>query len=93
MCSTQPCAVRLQLDEHDKVITPHLEKNRRVPIIVLHFQGWLGAKDNIIHAGEGPIPIIRWAGTLVAWANNVCVRVSPTLHVSSTSSISRDDCM
>ena len=38
-------------------------------------QGWLGAKDNIIHAGEGPIPIIRWAGTLVAWANNVCVRV------------------
>ena len=39
-------------------------------------QGWLGAKDNIIHAGEGPIPIIRWAGTLVAWANNVCVRVS-----------------
>ena len=38
-------------------------------------QGWLGAKDNIIHAGEGPVPIIRWAGTLVAWANNICVRV------------------
>ena len=46
-------------------------------------QGWLGAKDNIIHTGEGPVPIIRWAGTLVAWANKVCVRVhAPFPHLS-----------
>ena len=48
---------------------------------LLLFQGWLGAKDTMIHAGEGPVTIIRWAGTLVAWANNLCVRVrSPALH-------------
>lgn len=46
--------------------------------VALNSRGWLGAKDNIIHSGEGPIPIIRWAGTLVAWANNVCVRVYDT---------------
>ena len=45
-------------------------------------QGWLGAKDSIIHAGEGPVPIIRWAGTLVAWANNICVRVRLVLEFS-----------
>lgn len=46
--------------------------------VVLNSRGWLGAKDNIIHTGEGPVPIIRWAGTLVAWANKVCVRVYDT---------------
>ena len=38
-------------------------------------QGWLGARDNLIHSGEGPISRVRWAGSLVAWANNLGVKV------------------
>lgn len=69
----------LQLDEHDKVAQVNGEGTPKdSDQCGTSAQGWLGAKDNIIHAGEGPIPIIRWAGTLVAWANNVCVRVSTT---------------
>ena len=40
-----------------------------------YVQGWLGAKDNVLHFGEGPIPAIQWSGSLVAWANNLGVKV------------------
>ena len=39
-------------------------------------QGWLGNKDTVVHAGEGPVHIARWAGLAIAWANNAGVRVS-----------------
>ena len=38
-------------------------------------QGWLGSKDATLHAGEGTIQTARWSGTLVAWANNVGIKV------------------
>ena len=38
-------------------------------------QGWLGSRDTILHAGEGPVQAVQWAGSLVAWANNVGVKV------------------
>ena len=38
-------------------------------------QGWLGSKDATLHAGEGAIHTARWSGTLVAWADNVGVKV------------------
>ena len=25
----------------------------------------------MLHSGEGPIPVVRWSGNLVAWANNL----------------------
>ena len=41
-------------------------------------QGWLGSKDAILHSGEGPIQAIKWAGTLIAWANDLGVKVHDT---------------
>ena len=39
-------------------------------------QGWLGSKDSVIHSGEGPIHIARWSGNLIAWANDLGVKVA-----------------
>lgn len=41
-------------------------------------QGWLGSKDAILHSGEGPVQEIKWAGTLIAWANDLGVKVHDT---------------
>lgn len=41
-------------------------------------QGWLGSKDTILHSGEGPIQNIRWSGNLIAWANDLGVKVYDT---------------
>ena len=38
-------------------------------------QGWLGNKDTVLHSGEGVVSIARWAGKLVAWANDRGVKV------------------
>ena len=32
-------------------------------------------RDVVLHAGEGPVRRVRWAGTLIAWANDVGVKV------------------
>jgi hypothetical protein len=41
-------------------------------------QGWLGSKDTILHSGEGPIQDIKWSGNLIAWANDLGVKVYDT---------------
>ena len=41
-------------------------------------QGWLGSKDTILHSGEGPVQNIRWSGNLIAWANDLGVKVYDT---------------
>lgn len=38
--------------------------------LVLHEKGWLGHKETVLHAGEGPIWQVRWMGRLIAWAND-----------------------
>ena len=38
-------------------------------------QGWLGKRDHVLHAGEGPIHVVRWAANYIAWANDVSVKV------------------
>lgn len=43
--------------------------------LVLHEKGWLGHKETVLHAGEGPIWTVRWRGRLIAWANDL-VRLS-----------------
>ena len=45
-----------------------------------HPQGWLGNKEVVLHAGEGPIQTARWMGTLAAWANSVGVKVPASQH-------------
>lgn len=36
---------------------------------------WFSSRDNVIHFGEGPIHAIRWKGDLIAWANNVGIKI------------------
>eukprot|EP00884_Botryococcus_braunii_P013195 jgi/Botrbrau1/21877/Bobra.0249s0007.1 len=31
--------------------------------LLLKSNGWLGAKDTVLHFGEGPIHVVKWAGT------------------------------
>ena len=40
--------------------------------LVLNGKGWMGHRtDSILHAGEGTVHVVRWAGSLIAWANDV----------------------
>ena len=41
-------------------------------------QGWLGSKDTILHSGEGPLQDVKWSGSLIAWANDLGVKVYDT---------------
>ncbi len=45
----------------------------------LPLQGWFGRSDSKIHEGEGTIHCIVWGGSVLAWANDVGVRVSCAL--------------
>ncbi|CAK5276303.1 unnamed protein product [Mycena citricolor] len=52
--------------------------------LVLHEKGWLGHKETMLHAGEGPIWQVRWRGRLIAWANDVIQGVKIYDTVSQT---------
>lgn len=40
--------------------------------LVLNGKGWMGHRtDSVLHAGEGTVHVVRWAGSLIAWANDV----------------------
>lgn len=43
--------------------------------LVLNTKGWFGRKNVVLHAGEGPIHAVKWRGSLIAWANNLGVKV------------------
>lgn len=40
-----------------------------------YFTGWFGRKENILHSGEGPIYSIKWRGSLIAWSNDIGVKI------------------
>ncbi|KAI9513211.1 hypothetical protein F5148DRAFT_972283 [Russula earlei] len=46
--------------------------------LVMHEKGWLGHKETVLHRGEGPIWHIRWRGSLIAWANDLGVKIYDT---------------
>ncbi|CDO75230.1 hypothetical protein BN946_scf184895.g10 [Trametes cinnabarina] len=46
--------------------------------LVLHEKGWLGYKETILHSGEGPIWQVRWRDNLIAWANDLGVKIYDT---------------
>ncbi|XP_006456893.1 hypothetical protein AGABI2DRAFT_229096 [Agaricus bisporus var. bisporus H97] len=50
--------------------------------LVLREKGWLGHKETLLHSGEGPIWQVRWRGRLIAWANDLGVKIYD--HVSQT---------
>ncbi|MES1917173.1 MAG: hypothetical protein MHM6MM_008928, partial [Cercozoa sp. M6MM] len=46
--------------------------------LIQNSRGWFSHKDVVLHAGEGEITAIAWAGTLLAWANDVGVKMFDT---------------
>ncbi|KLT39187.1 vacuolar protein sorting-associated protein 41 [Cutaneotrichosporon oleaginosum] len=38
-------------------------------------KGWLGYREQVLHSGEGPIWAIAWRGDLIAWANDLGVKI------------------
>ena len=43
--------------------------------LVLNSKGWMGSRDHVLHAGEGPVRRVRWCGALIAWANDAGVKL------------------
>ncbi|CAG8508593.1 12818_t:CDS:10 [Ambispora leptoticha] len=44
--------------------------------LILHEKGWFGSNvDTILHQGEGPIYAVKWRGSLIAWANDMGVKM------------------
>ncbi|KAF9266084.1 vacuolar assembling protein VPS41 [Marasmius fiardii PR-910] len=46
--------------------------------LVLREKGWLGHTETTLHLGEGPIWQARWQGRLIAWANDLGVKIYDT---------------
>ncbi|KAI0068486.1 vacuolar assembling protein VPS41 [Artomyces pyxidatus] len=57
--------------------------------LVLHEKGWLGHKETVLHSGEGPIWQIRWRGGLIAWANDLGVKIYDTASQTRITYIDR----
>ncbi|XP_023881343.2 vacuolar protein sorting-associated protein 41 homolog isoform X1 [Quercus suber] len=41
---------------------------------------WFGYRDQVLHSGEGPIHVVKWRTSLVAWANDAGVKVYDTAN-------------
>ncbi|KAF7728592.1 Vacuolar protein sorting-associated protein 41 [Apophysomyces ossiformis] len=46
--------------------------------LIMSEKGWLGQKDIVLHANEGPIYSIQWRGNFIAWANDSGVKMYDT---------------
>ena len=46
--------------------------------LLLNSKGWMGSKDHTLHQGEGCISTVRWCGSLIAWANELGVKLYDT---------------
>ncbi|KAI3605006.1 vacuolar protein sorting 41 [Moniliophthora roreri] len=46
--------------------------------LVLREKGWLGHTETTLHVGEGPIWQARWQSRLIAWANDLGVKIYDT---------------
>ncbi|KAL8146419.1 hypothetical protein AgCh_004237 [Apium graveolens] len=46
--------------------------------LYLNLKKWIGYGDQVLHSGEGPIHAVKWRTSLVAWANDVGVKVYDT---------------
>ncbi|KAF7354801.1 Vacuolar assembling protein [Mycena sanguinolenta] len=57
--------------------------------LIMYEKGWLGHKDTVLHQGEGPIWQIRWRGRLIAWANDLGVKIYDTVSQTRITFIDR----
>ncbi|KAG2069002.1 vacuolar protein sorting-associated protein 41 [Suillus decipiens] len=46
--------------------------------LILREKGWLGHKETVLHSGEGPVWHVRWRERLIAWANDLGVKIYDT---------------
>ncbi|KAG0031903.1 Vacuolar protein sorting-associated protein 41 [Podila clonocystis] len=46
--------------------------------LILNEKGWFGNRDVVLHSGEGPIYAIKWRGNLIAWSNDLGVKIYDT---------------
>ncbi|KAG2745276.1 vacuolar protein sorting-associated protein 41 [Suillus brevipes Sb2] len=46
--------------------------------LVLREKGWLGHTETVLHSGEGPVWHVRWRERLIAWANDLGVKIYDT---------------
>ncbi|KAK4685521.1 vacuolar protein sorting-associated protein 41, partial [Tremellales sp. Uapishka_1] len=59
--------------------------------LIMQEKGWLGYKEQVIHSGEGPIWAIEWRGNLIAWANDLGVKIYDTSSGQRIGYIDRGD--
>ncbi|KAG4305528.1 hypothetical protein PORY_001084 [Pneumocystis oryctolagi] len=64
-------------------IDPNYTQNPRI------ISGWLGNKDIVLHYGEGPIYEIQWHENLIAWANDMGVKIYSTVFSQRISFIEK----
>ncbi|KAJ7583660.1 vacuolar assembling protein VPS41 [Mycena floridula] len=57
--------------------------------LTLREKGWLGHKETVLHLGEGPVWQVRWRGRLIAWANDLGVKIYDTVSQSRITFIDR----
>ena len=43
--------------------------------LIMNTKGWFSYSDQILHAGEGAVYCIRWRKTLIAWANDLGIKI------------------
>lgn len=46
--------------------------------LILNAKGWIGYRDQVLHSQEGPIHAAKWRTSLIAWANDVGVKIYDT---------------
>lgn len=59
--------------------------------LILYEKGFFRTKPTVIHAGEGPVRTIKWRGTLIAWANDIGVKLYDCSSRTRISYVSRED--
>lgn len=57
--------------------------------LVLHEKGWLRYNETTLHSGEGPVWQTRWRNHLIAWANDLGVKIYDTVSQSRITFIDR----
>ncbi|KAM4688354.1 vacuolar protein sorting-associated protein 41 homolog [Discoglossus pictus] len=60
--------------------------------LLLYERSWLNRwKTTILHEGEGNITNIKWRGNLIAWANNMGVKIFDIMTRQRITNVPRDD--
>ncbi|KAK7454562.1 Vacuolar protein sorting-associated protein 41 [Stygiomarasmius scandens] len=57
--------------------------------LLLYEKSWFGHTSSTLHLNEGPIYVARWQGRLIAWANDLGVKIYDTVSKSRITFIDR----